>query len=283
MIQDIKPYVFHNEFKSSEADKNSRIVIFKDNTVMIKHNPDNLQEINFPLMGDADFKDENLTFLFKIDEISYFLTEDDLNLQNKGFSYESIFVFRNARPEFEAFAGFTAYHLYCWYRDNKFCGRCANELKHSLDERMLYCEKCNNMIYPKIAPAVIVGVIDGNRLLMTKYAQGYKKYALVAGFNEIGEGVEKTVEREVMEEVGMKVKNITYYKSQPWGMSSSVLMGFFCEVDGSSEIILDENELKEGTWFEREDIVLDDNEISLTREMIYKFKTEGKDSCLKNY
>ena len=78
------------------------------------------------------------------------------------------------------------------------------------------CACCGNMVYPKIAPAVIVGVIYDNKILMTKYSdREYKKYALIAGFTEIGETAEETVRREVMEEVGLKVKDIVYYKSQP--------------------------------------------------------------------
>lgn len=283
MIQDIKPNIFYNEFNNRSIDYNSRIVIFKDDEVLIKHSDDDYKKIIYPLYGDFNFKKENLVYLFRIDDISYFMSKDDYDLQDKGFKYESMFIFRTSLPKFDAFAGFIAHQLCCWYKDNKFCGRCSAELKHSDYERALVCENCGNVIYPKISPAVIVGVIDSNKLLMTKYAQGYKNYALVAGFNEIGETIERTVEREVMEEVGMKVKNITYYKSQPWGFSSSLLMGFFCEVDGSSTIKLDKNELKEGKWFEREDILDDEIDISLTREMIYKFAREGKDGCVKDY
>lgn len=81
-------------------------------------------------------------------------------------------------------------------------------------ERMVHCEHCGNTVYPKICPGVIVAVTDGDRLLLTKYANrpGSVNYALVAGFTEIGETLEETVQREVMEEVGIKVKNIRYYK-----------------------------------------------------------------------
>ena len=90
-------------------------------------------------------------------------------------------------------------------------------------ERMMQCPKCGLMEFPKICPAVIIGVIDGDRILMSKYAgREYKKYALLAGFTEIGETLEETVSREVMEEVGLKVKNITYYKNQPWAFSGEI-------------------------------------------------------------
>jgi NAD+ diphosphatase len=137
---------------------------------------------------------------------------------------------------------------------------------------MLFCPDCGNMVYPKIAPAVIVGITDGDKILMTKYAgREYKKYSLVAGFCEIGEAAEDTVRREVMEEVGLKVKNIRYYKSQPWGFDSNLLMGFFADLDGVNEITRDETELAVAEWIERKDTVGMNDGISLTREMIDVF------------
>lgn len=129
------------------------------------------------------------------------------------------------------------------------------------------------MEFPKICPAVIIGVIDGDRILMSKYAgREYKKYALLAGFTEIGETLEETVSREVMEEVGLKVKNITYYKNQPWAFSDTLLMGFFCELDGSDQVKLDENELALAEWFERNQIPVEPDDISLTNEMMMAFR-----------
>ena len=103
-----------------------------------------------------------------------------------------------------------------------------------------------------------------------------KFYALIAGFTEIGETLEETVQREVMEEVGLKVKNIRYYKSQPWSFSSTLLCGFFCEVGGDTEITLDTEELSVGEWFDRDNIPVEDDGVSLTREMIGVFKTGGE-------
>lgn len=118
----------------------------------------------------------------------------------------------------------------------------------------------------------IQDTIYGDKLLLTKYRVGYAHNALVAGFTEIGESVEETVRREVMEEVGLKVKNIRYYKSQPWGMASDILMGYFCEVDGDDDIFMDESELKYAEWVYREDIVLQPSDYSLTNEMMKIFK-----------
>ena len=146
-------------------------------------------------------------------------------------------------------------------------------MRHADNERMLFCPECKHTVYPKISPAVIVAVIDGERILMTKYkGREYTRYALIAGFNEIGETIEETVHREVMEEVGLKVKNLKYYKSQPWSFSDTLLMGFFCQLDGTDEIKLDLDELSLGEWIERKDIPETDPRISLTNEMICRFK-----------
>ena len=123
---------------------------------------------------------------------------------------------------------------------------------------------------------MIVGILNGDKLLMSKYAgRSYRSYALIAGFIEIGESAEQTVQREVMEEVGLKVKNIRYYKSQPWGFTDSLLFGYFCELDGDDTISLDTNELSQAGWYTRDEITLEDDYLSLTREMILQFK-EGR-------
>ena len=110
---------------------------------------------------------------------------------------------------------------------------------------------------------------------MTKYAgREYKRYALIAGFTEIGETAEQTVMREVMEEVGVKVKNIRYYKSQPWGFDSNLLLGYFAELDGDDTISMDEEELSVAEWVHYKDVPAYSEGISLTREMMTKFRME---------
>ena len=134
------------------------------------------------------------------------------------------------------------------------------------------CASCGEVFYPRINPAVIVGVIDHGRLLITRYLRGYGHNALVAGFAEIGETLEETVAREVMEETGLRVKNIRYYKSQPWGIASDLLAGFFCDVDGDTQVKLDGQELKSAVWTPREEITWQPPEYSLTADMMKAFR-----------
>ena len=236
---------------------------------------------------------ERAEYLFSIDDIPYFmvrsrdsdpaaalLTQEKTGRDGQekgreaaGFSFQGAAYFRIMQPEYQAFASITAIQLWRWKESRKFCGRCGHETVDSQSERALVCPVCGQTEYPKICPAVIVGVTDGNRILMSKYAgRSYKKYALLAGFTEIGETVEETVAREVMEEVGLKVKNIRYYKSQPWAFSDTLLRGFYCDLDGDAEVTLDEEELALAEWFERDEIPVEPSRDSLTNEMIIKFK-----------
>lgn len=270
MIQDIQPNIYRNEYLEKQPKEDSKIMIFNENTILCKNENG---KITYPSYKDlANIKGEYI-YLFVIDDIEYFLIKSSKEISIANYTYENINICRQASPKYNAFAGVTSYQLSCWYNDNRFCGRCGSNLRHDHKERMMFCDECKNAIYPKISPAVIVGITNGDKLLMTKYAgREYTNYALVAGFTEIGEAIERTVEREVMEEVGLKVKNITYYKSQPWSFSGTLLLGFFAEVDGDTKITMDEEELSVAEWISRDDIEYNDNGISLTGEMISEFK-----------
>ena len=147
------------------------------------------------------------------------------------------------------------------------------------NERAMQCPSCGALSYPVICPSVIVAITDGDRLLLTKYApshSSHRSYALVAGYTEVGETLEQTVHREVMEEVGLKVKNLRYYKSQPWSFSGTLLFGFFCDVDGDDTLTVDHEELSMAQWVERDKIPDQGNNISLTKEMMMLFR-DGKE------
>lgn len=286
MIQDIFPKVYHNEYQDLAPDENDFILIFHKNTVLVRFQDEKLR---YPALKELAGFSLSYHYLFSIDDYKYFLAYfgDDCNanaeahacydmpvISIEGYSYENVTIFRTADSKHTAFAGITGHHLFNWYQSNQFCGRCSHKMVPDHKERMLYCPDCRNMVYPRISPAVIVGVINGDKILMSKYAgRTNARYALIAGFTEIGESAEQTVTREVMEEVGLKVRNIRYYKSQPWAFSGSLLMGYFCDLDGSDEITLDTNELAMADWFSREEITLEDDHISLTREMITRFKS----------
>ena len=214
-----------------------------------------------------------MIYLFSVGECAYFLSRGGEWGKIGGFEYEKMFRLRGLFPGDERFAGVTAYHLFCWYEENRYCGSCGRELVLDTGMRRLCCPACGREVFPRINPAVIVAVYHGEELLLTKYAdREYKKYALIAGFTEIGETIEETVKREVMEETGIRVKNLRYYKSQPWGFSGSLLLGFFAEAEGDLTIHREEEELSEALWVKREDVCPSEEGISLTEEMMRVFK-----------
>ena len=216
-----------------------------------------------------DILNKNVVYGFSIEDIPYFISIDEINK----FDFP-INIFREYNPSYLGFALITGYHLYNFYINHKYCPKCSKELIHSDTIRSLVCT-CGNEIFPTIAPAVIIGLLnkDHTKIMLTKYKIGYNNYALVAGYNEIGETLEDTVRREVFEEVGLNVCNIKYYKSQPWGLSGSILSGFWADISNIDDNPnMDLNELKFAKWFSRDEIDILDDGISLTREMINYFK-----------
>ncbi|MCR4841417.1 MAG: NAD(+) diphosphatase [Lachnospiraceae bacterium] len=307
MIQDIYPKKLNNSFYDYKISGDDTVFIFdKDGKSLVKDdNGQMLFAIGDDILSVSESGEhgKDVIYLFSIDDKRYFLylecgcTSDNQHasfepntknssagkgfdpaamLTAKGFDFYGIREIRDRFAGEEVFAVFIAYHLWRWYADNHFCGRCGSGLLPDKSERALRCPDCGNIVYPRINPAVIVGVTRGDELLITRYNRGYAHNALVAGFTEIGETLEETVAREVMEETGVKVKNIRYYKSQPWGMAQDILVGFFCDAEGDGKITMDKNELKYAEWVKREDIVLQPNSLSLTNEMMRVFKTEGE-------
>lgn len=297
MIQDIAPKKFYNQYKNIECNEDDRILVYRGRDVLLKKDSDT-NTFTIPLYREvkaiksvadnekvekdknAAKQNEDIIYLFAIDDTKYFLLNNqkiDAD-EEKGWHYATVNETRQMLKKEDAMATATGLHLNTWYSVNRYCGRCGTKTVHDKVQRMLYCPECKNMIFPRIAPAVIVALTHNDKIMLTKYAgREYTKYALIAGFNEIGETIEETVKREVMEEVGMHVKNIRYYKSQPWGISGDLLMGFFAELDeelSDGTINLDEEELSLAEWKTREEVPDYKEGLSLTHEMMMVFKNQ---------
>lgn len=278
MIQDIAPHVYHNEYHPLPPSPESYILCYYEKQILIKWVN---KEITYPTFAELEQENEgiyeNCQYLFSIDDKRYYLLEHLVWPKGQNYTFENIEIFRTSQSGHLAFAGVTGSQLYRWYQDHLFCGHCQEPMVHSDKERMVYCPKCGRMEYPKLCPAVIVAVTHGNRLLLSKYAgRGHTNYALIAGFAEIGETIEETVKREVMEEVGLKVKNLRYYKSQPWSFTDTLLFGFYVDLDGEEDITLDQEELALAQWFDRDKLPEPAANGSLTSEMITMFRNGEK-------
>lgn len=285
MIQDIYPHKLINHYDPSKTAKPESFVLnfagARRDAVLLRML--DTTSFTFPTFqevqaqGNIPVETSHLIYLFTVDEDDYFLLPE-VELSLPGYTRATLHDLRESLvgPKWRQFINSTALQLSNWYHQNRFCGSCGSRTKLGKIERAIRCPECGRIIYPRIVPAVIVGITHGDEIILTKYARGFAHYALVAGFTEIGETLEETVQREVMEEVGLKVKNIRYYKSQPWGIVDDILMGFFCDVDGDPTITMDQSELKLASWFKREEIVLQPDDFSLTNEMMCLFKN-GKE------
>ena len=158
-----------------------------------------------------------------------------------------------------------------WYISHRFCGRCGVETQLDEKDMMLKCPSCGQNHYPRIAPAIIVAIRNGDKLLMAKHSYHDNIcYALIAGFVEPGESVEEAVHREVLEEVGIKIKNLKYQKSQSWPFPNSLMLGFTAEYD-DGDIKVDGDEILKAKWFEADEIIRYGSAISISDWLIQSF------------
>lgn len=273
MIQELYPYKLDNQYRNAVPKAGDRIISIRDHRMLVKEREDGT--IDFPKIEELGvrFQKNGISrYLFSVDDTQFFLFH---NLELAGYEYRTVGYLRGKAPKHLVYAGMVGWQLAGWYETHQFCGRCGQELVHDEKERMMKCPICGHMEYPKICPCVIVGVIHEDKILVTKYRDRKTNYyALVAGFAEVGETIEETVHREVMEETGVKVKNLRYYKCQPWPFSESLLFGFFCELDGSDEITMEEDELSVAKWISRDELDVTCNDFALTNEMLAVFKDD---------
>lgn len=284
MLQDLAFGRLENEYCPVSPGKEDLVLCVRENQILIRRNRDDSLELPrvSQVMGwSGDWKKwygEPLQYAFRLQDENYFLWMGEAgSCPDETFSFVPARQLRQRISKTVCYAAMTAWHIYNWYRASRFCGRCGERTVHDSKERMMQCPNCGNMIFPRISPACIIALVDGDRLMLSKYAnRNATRYALLAGFIEIGETAEECVAREVMEEVGLKVKNVRYYGSQPWGIAGNLQIGYFCDLDGDDKVTLDENELASAEWFHRDALPAKDDGISLTREMIRIFG-EGKE------
>ena len=244
-----------------------------------------VQENALSRKGEKQEKDwrSAFTYLFSLDGQDYYYLKEIVDFGE----YLSLEELRRKfkGPKSLLFLANTGMHLFHFYQKHRYCGVCGSKTEKDQRERAMRCPNCQEVFYPKIMPAVIVGIIHKEKILCTRYAHQLTYLpALVAGFIEIGETAEEAAIREAMEETSVPIKELQYYKSQPWGMADDLLLGYFAQVDeekasftetGELKIIRDEEELSEAVWLSRDEVELQGNDFSLTNEMMRTFK-EGK-------
>lgn len=161
-----------------------------------------------------------------------------------------------------------AWQVALFLRTHKFCGQCGNTMENVGWELAMQCHRCQHRTYPRVSPCIIVAIRKHNQILLAQgkhHKNGF--HSTLAGFVESGESLEQAVHREVMEEVGIKIKNLQYFSSQPWPFPHQLMCGYLAEFD-SGEIQIDEKEIASADWFEFDDLPLIPPKFSIAGHLI---------------
>jgi len=284
MIQDIAPWKLRIEYEPRTPAPEDFVFDFNREGLLLRQG----ESLSFPTLEEwlalpGERGTEQLIFAFRLEheeekerEMRFFLVLRQPNCEipvTEGWERLPAKALWGYGWGWPAFAGITAFHLHSWYSSRRFCGRCGSPTLPGEKERSLVCPRCGGVEYPSIPPSVLVAVRDGERLLLTRYNRpGTPRYVLVAGYVEAGETAEQTAAREVLEETGVRIKNLRYIGSQPWGLSGTLSLAFSAELDGSDAITWDKEELSEACWMDRKDIPPVPNEESITMKIISAFR-----------
>jgi NAD+ diphosphatase len=164
-----------------------------------------------------------------------------------------------------------AAQLIRWHQTHKYCGCCGSLMEDKEEERAKICPDCKTVYFPRLSPAVIVAVTKEDKILLARSGRfPGNMFSVLAGFVEIGESLEDCVEREVFEETGIQVKNITYFNSQSWPFPDSLMLGFTAEY-AEGEICVDPSEIAEAHWFTADKLPDIPGKISIARHLIDDF------------
>lgn len=224
--------------------------IFNGNKLLVKTATD---KVALPVWREMEALAGNLAsplYLGELEGCQCFCCE-----YSEGLHIPEGFEFRDLRPLFGAMeddlfllAG-KAFQVMNWNRNTQYCGKCGTPTEHRSQERAKICPKCGLLSYPNVVPAIIVAVRKENSLLLA-HAKHFTSnmYSVIAGFVEAGETFEECVKREVMEEVGIRVKNIRYFGSQPWPFPNSIMVAFTADYE-SGEIQVDGVEIGDAGWY----------------------------------
>ncbi len=274
---------FETDVEETEHDNSQDLwFVFEGTRLMIKVIDNNSEKISIPVYSDIKgHKDliRNILYIGKYKGRYCYASEIEAsdreqNEESQQFVFEELRALAIVLDEKIFHAAGRAAQLINWDKDHKFCGRCGAVMKNKKDERAKICPQCNLHSYPGISPAVIVAVKNENKLLLA-HNRNFKTglYSLVAGFVEPGETFEESVKREVFEEVGVKVKNIKYFGSQPWPFPNSLMIGFTAEY-AVGEVKADGIEIEHADWYEINNLPLIPAKGSVARKIIDSWKKD---------
>ena len=166
MLQDLAYGRLENEYRPVPPREGDLVLCFRGQDVLLHRSEENT--LTLPTV--ALFPDASLRYAFRLHDRGYYLLSGDGLDAPEPFTWERARALRQSISKEVCYAVLTGWHLHNWYKNNRLCGGCGAETVHDEKERMRRCPQCGNMIFPRINPAVITAVTDGDRLLLSRYA-----------------------------------------------------------------------------------------------------------------
>ncbi len=186
----------------------------------------------------------------------------------EGFAWKGLRGLFGLIAEELVWAAGRAGQLVHWHCNHRFCGACGKPTEDHPRERAKICPGCGRVNHPRVSPAIIVAVVRDRRLLLAHSPRFPSKfYSVIAGFVEPGETLEECVRREVLEEVGIRVRKIRYFGSQPWPFPDSLMVAFTAEY-AAGEIVVNPAEIADAGWFSDDALPPIPPPISIARRLI---------------
>lgn len=203
------------------------------------------------------------------------------SLAERGFSLRSMRELYHLLPTSEMAAACFFYHYLHWLDRSRHCGHCGAPLPAPSGDMGRQCKECHHRYYAQISPAVIVGVVKDDQLLLALHSRHIKTgfRSLLAGFVEAQESLESCVAREVREEVGIEISDLRYFGSQPWPFPGSLMIGYFAK-HKSGVITPDNEEIMAADWYSRGALPITPGSFSIAGKMISWFNEGGDPDTL---
>lgn len=239
----------------------SKIVLIKDLKIQVE-NSTNYKPVFLSIKDFKNYPDiSTFTFLGEMEGISYFCIDSkEIKEEESYLSFGEFLELRNIANFIEKdYAALIAYAraMVYWHNNHKYCGICGSKTITKDAGHKIICSNphCSAEHFPRIDPAIIVIVNKDDKCLLAHQAKWPPgRYSTLAGYVEPGESLEQAVQREVLEETGIHLNNISYHSSQPWPFPSAIMLGFKAQAS-DEKIFLDRKELEDAQWFSRNDII----------------------------
>ncbi|SHL02653.1 NAD(+) diphosphatase [Desulforamulus aeronauticus] len=245
------------------------LFLFRNQDMLVKLAGESIQIPTFQDIKDIDIELKRKHYLGELDQILCYAAEIETDIQvPDNFAFWGVRQLLGQVDDSLFQTAGRGYQIIYWDRTSRFCGNCGSLNQDKLDERAKQCPSCGFITYPRISPAVIVAVIKDNQILLARNKKfANHVFSVISGFVEPGETLEECVRREIKEEVGIEVKNIRYFGSQPWPFPDSLMIGFTVEY-AQGELKTDNVEIVEAKWFTADKLPNLSPKSTIARELI---------------